>query len=640
MARNVLFQGDTKGMRQEEFDRLARRLEAFAASHPKLYKIKVGLLAFTGYAYVFGVLAVVAALLATLAVAAVKGRSHYVVFKAGVPLLVLAGVILRSLWVRLLPPDGISLRREAAGRLIDAVEAIRRAVKGPRVHEILLTDDFNAAVVQVPRLGIFGWHKNYLTIGLPLMHALSPAQFEAVLAHEIGHLSGAHGRFGAWIYRIRKTWYRLAEALIREERWGAFFFNRFFRWYAPYFSAYSFVLARANEYAADRFSADYAGTSAAAEALVAVNVNGVFLDKTFWPAVLEKADDQPDPPFPFREMEPALASSLGAETANAFVSRALFRKTGSDDTHPSLSDRLAALGKEPHLPEPAAETAARRFLSGSLEELAARLDGAWREEIAGRWRERHAGAQEARKSLGELEARAASGPLPPEESMRRAVLVEEVRGGDAALSLYREIAAADENCAEAHHAAGRILLSSGDEHGIAHLEKAMELDAGCIIDACDRIHGYLMSWGREKEALAYYDRGERRAELLEQAKAERDSVSPKDTFLPHDLSPEDLDAVTDQLARYQRLHRAYLVRKEVKLFPDFPQYVLGVAIRFPWYEYVSRRRLNNLHLRIAGELEFPFPAIVINLSIEGAGAFRKKMKKVPGAAIYRRGSRR
>src|SRR5512144_1535191 len=113
-------------MKQEEFDRLAGRLEAFAASYPRLYKVKVGLLAIAGYAYVIGVLAVVAALLAALAVAAVKGRSYHVVFKAGVPLLVLAGVILRSLWVRLLPPDGIPLHREEAGRLFDTVETVRR----------------------------------------------------------------------------------------------------------------------------------------------------------------------------------------------------------------------------------------------------------------------------------------------------------------------------------------------------------------------------------------------------------------------------------------------------------------------------------------------------------------------------------
>ena len=626
-------------MSQEEFDRLVGRLEAFAASHPRWYRVKVGLLAATGYAYIFGILAVVVALLAVLAVLAVKGRAHFSTIKAAIPLLLLAGAILRSLWVRLAPPEGIPLGREDAGRLFDAVDKIRRAARGPRVDRLLLTDDFNAAVVQVPRLGIFGWYRNYLVVGLPLMLALSPAQFEAVLAHEMGHLSGSHGRFGAWIYRVRKTWYGLVEALVREERWGAFLFTRFFRWYAPYFGAYSFVLARANEYDADRCSAEHAGAGTAAEALVAVNVKGAFLDETYWPAILGQAGDRPDPPFPFREMEPALGAGPIGSAASAFLARALARKTGSDDTHPSVSDRLAAIGKEARVPEPAPETAARQFFAGSLEGFASRLDRSWREGIAEGWRERYARACEARQSLGELDALAAAGALPPDESMRRAALVEEVRGDTAALSLYREIAAADENCAEAQHALGRILLAAGDDRGISHLEKAMELDPGFTIDACDRIHGYLMSRGREKDALVYFDRGERRAELLERAKAERDSVSPDDTFVPHGLGADDLAAVTRQLDRYPQLHRAYLVRKDVQLVPEFPQYVLGAAIRFPWYQYVSQRRLNNLHLRIAGELEFPFPAIVINLSREGAGAFRKKMKKVPGAEIYRRVSR-
>ncbi len=72
-------------MKQEEFDRLVGHLEAFAASHPRLYKVKVGLLALLGYAYIFGILAVVAALLAVLAVVAAKGRAHYTTIKAAIP---------------------------------------------------------------------------------------------------------------------------------------------------------------------------------------------------------------------------------------------------------------------------------------------------------------------------------------------------------------------------------------------------------------------------------------------------------------------------------------------------------------------------------------------------------------------------
>jgi hypothetical protein len=42
-------------------------------------------------------------------------------------------------------------------------------LKTASIHEVLVTPEFNASIAQVPRLGVFGWHRNYLRIGLPLM---------------------------------------------------------------------------------------------------------------------------------------------------------------------------------------------------------------------------------------------------------------------------------------------------------------------------------------------------------------------------------------------------------------------------------------------------------------------------------------
>ena len=47
--------------------------------------------------------------------------------------------------------------------------------------------------LQLPRLGIFGWYRNYLIIGMPLMKSLTCEQFKAVLAHEFGHLAKVTG---------------------------------------------------------------------------------------------------------------------------------------------------------------------------------------------------------------------------------------------------------------------------------------------------------------------------------------------------------------------------------------------------------------------------------------------------------------
>ena len=131
------------------------------------------------------------------------------------------------------------------------IDALRKQLKAIKIHEIILTDEFNAGIMQTPRLGVFGWYKNTLILGLQLLLALSPEQARAVLAHEFGHLSGNHSRLNGWIYRARTSWYRVMDAFDRTGGWGTGPMRKFFDWYAPYFNAYSFALARANEAAPD-----------------------------------------------------------------------------------------------------------------------------------------------------------------------------------------------------------------------------------------------------------------------------------------------------------------------------------------------------------------------------------------------------
>ena len=141
----------------------------------------------------------------------------------------------------------MSLNRKQAAGLFSVVDELTKSLKAPQFNHILLTADLNAAVVQRPRFGFIGWQINYLLLGLPLMQALSPDQFRAVVAHELAHLSGDDSRFSGWIYRVRQAWFELAEKF-QSDRQGGFFFRQFFSWYGPFFKAYSFVLARAQEY--------------------------------------------------------------------------------------------------------------------------------------------------------------------------------------------------------------------------------------------------------------------------------------------------------------------------------------------------------------------------------------------------------
>ena len=326
-------------MTDEEFEALVGRLEGEAQVAPRRYRRKVLLLTLLGNLYVGAMLLLILALLAASAASLLVLRA--LALKLILVLGVFLWMVLKALWVKLDPPEGIEITPREAPELFAMVGDLRRSLGAPRFHHVLVNDEFNAGVLQSPRLGIFGWPRNYLLIGLPLMKSLTVEQFKAVLAHEFGHLAKGHGRVSNWIYRQRLRWSRLLSALEQTESRGGFLFKPFLNWFAPYLNAYSFPLARANEYEADATSVRLTSARAAAEALTNVDVVGRYLQDEFWPQVHRQADQQPKPAFaPYRAMGTQVATAVDEASARTWLEQALHRRTDTADTHPALKDRL------------------------------------------------------------------------------------------------------------------------------------------------------------------------------------------------------------------------------------------------------------------------------------------------------------
>lgn len=619
-------------LNQAQFDELVERLTVASQRDPGAYKLKVGLLALAGYAYIFFVLLALAALTVLLVAMLVVGKAGVLAFKLGIPLLVLVWIILRALWVRLTPPVGHPLTPAQAPKLFETISEIRAATRGPRTHQVLVTDEFNAAVTQIPRLGMFGWQKNYLIIGLPLMQALSPQQFKAVLCHEYGHLSRSHAKFGAWIYRMRLTWARLMNALESAQHWGAFVFRRFVRWYVPYFNAYSFVLARANEYEADGFAARVCGAATAASALSTVEVRARYLSDRYWPDVYQAADREATPAFaPFAALPARYGAGLSNADAETWLAQALRRKTGTDDTHPALVDRLASLHQPAKLEPQPAENAAVVYLGASLETLTASFDAQWLERVKDGWRERHEYAREARGKLAELEAKAARETLGGEEAMNLAQWTEEFKSAEAALPLYENIAAS-ENAASAHFAVGRLLLARDDAAGVARIEQALALDHWMTLNGCQQVIAYYVRNGDNPAAQPWRDRAITRADKEDAARQERATLPLKKVYVGHDLKDDVLDAMRAVFADCPEIDRVYLVRKSLEHFPEMPLYVIGYRNR---RFNRSDKKTGAVTQRLINELKCPGELFVLPVTGNNA-PLESLFKKIADARIFLR----
>lgn len=613
-------------MNREQFETLVNRLEAQARAQPGLYRAKVLGLAMLGNAYLGGALLLLLAVMGAM-VAAVA-TLHAIAIKILLVVAVFGWQVLKSLWVKMTPPEGTELSPLTAPGLFGMIEELRHKLRAPRFHHVLITADYNAGVSQIPRLGIFGWHQNYLLIGLPLLKTLTVEQFRAVLAHEFGHLARGHGRFGHWIYRLRMRWAQLIETLEQQRSRGDFMFRPFFNWYSPYFSAYSFPLARADEYEADATAAQLTSPRTVAEALTGVSVIGNYLSQKYWPQLFERAREEPRPGFmPYVGMSQRIAAEVDMESAKTLLDQVLAEETGCANTHPALTDRLKAVGAAAAIAPPGPGESADTLLGDAAAGLVARFDEQWLQAVLPHWEQRHREAQENRTRLEELDTRAAEGELEVGDAFSRAMLTESVRNDeDGALEQLRAVHARAPEDAYACLALGSRLLNRDDDAGIEIVKGALKGRDQAAMQACELMRDYNWRHGRKKEADDWHQQVINVAQHLQAADQERSEVLVSDKFEPHQLDDETVARVREQLRQVPGLRKAYLVRKQVKRFAEQPCYLLGYSTT-PWYKWSSSARTKAALDAIQQHVELPAGSLII--SIDGDNStFGRKMRKV------------
>jgi Zn-dependent protease with chaperone function len=247
----------------------------------------------------------------------------------------LSVLILGCLWVRFEPPEGVVLEEGKHPELHRIIRETATAAGGIRFHQIIIDAELNASAVQNPRLGVFGWYRTYLVIGLPLMEALGPEEFRAVIAHEIAHVSGPDGRLRAWLHRTRMTW----EKIVGHMSASRFcpFLSKFFHWFWPRFNSRAFLVARYHELEADRVSAEAVSAEALASGLRRLAIQAARLEEQIWQPLEVAIPGKGELPADVMEKVSALIRTIPDPKAeDRWAAQACEKRTAGLDQHPAL----------------------------------------------------------------------------------------------------------------------------------------------------------------------------------------------------------------------------------------------------------------------------------------------------------------
>lgn len=617
-------------MTQEKAEALIRKLEISAKNNPFLYKLKVFFISFSGNLYLALILLLAIVGLGLTGILLLKMK--LIAMKLMIPLLVFIWIIVKSLWVKMDPPEGIEVKKSEAADLFAVVNQIRKQVKAPRLHRLLVTDEFNAGIVQKPTLGLFGWHQSYLLIGLPLLKLLTIEQFQSVLAHEFGHLAGGHGKLASWIYRQRLRWSRIIEAMHHGEKDVSWIFAPLKRFH-EYFVVYSFPLARQEEFDADSIAARTTSPEISAQALSALQVGKVFLHTKFWPEIFAPADHEPTPSIlPYSTLDGNLNSQMTHEEIEEALSNALEDKTGYSDTHPSFSDRLAAIGQSPEVIFPEGNSATSLLSKNKLSEIIETLDSQWKEAATPGWEERYMAIARRKQQLQELnEKRERGEELTLQEKYDRVLREEEFGDKEAAFVELKNLASAYPGEGILQLATGVRQLYKDEKEGMEFLNRARDSKQDLEADVHEVIRDYFWRNGREEEA---HSEEAKRVEFLKQYKKkdkERNSVLMKDKFIPHGLEPEKIKLLLENIKDIRYIKKVYLVIKEVQFDKDQPQYVLGYTVS-GLFKSARVNRKKKVMEKLQRNEGLPYGSLIINLQDENRN-FYGKMKRIENSKV-------
>lgn len=618
-------------MTEENFAAFIRRLEPLAQQQPRWYRLKVVLLAMLGNAYmvlvILATLLFLGAALATLSISTLFG-------------LVALGLcgnflyrLLKALYVRPPPPQGIPLATQDHPKLFALIHQLQQQLASPAFHQILLTPAMNAAVVQHPRLCGLAGYRNYLLIGMPLLQTLDKDAFKAVLAHEFGHLSRGDGRISNWIYRQRKRWTQLSEMLRKNDR-GNWLLQPFLDRYAPYLLAYSFPLSRQDEYLADAVAARLSSPQAMARALCSTDLATHWLDSTYWPAIHQHASTQATPDFyPFRDLPAALLARDGTDDA-AIRQQLMAVETGLDDTHPSLADRLAALDQSADFRFPGPHEAAAMLLEPRLDSLLQQLDRQWQQDVAPAWQDQHEHIHRRQQRLAWLRQADSEGrELESEQLQEWAELCEQLEQDAAsALIIWRRLQRDFPQQQQwQYHLALRLLHDESQAaEGISLLQALQTHGHGWQAICSEALRDYYWHQGREDEADNWHGQFVYWQGVLDKARAEREHFIFGDPIHIPTVEAPLLASLRQQLRDYPDLAEAWLVAKTVEHLPEQPCYVL--CLRHKPRLFYFNEKSQALADSIRQSLQIGHETFVLGLHGPYA-ALRKRLQALPAIRV-------
>ena len=212
---------------------------------------------------------------------------------------------------------------------------------------LYLTPSSSIAVYQEGSgpFGLLGKRRRVLEIGISTLPLLTRDEFVSILAHEYGHFSHRDPFYGRFIFQVSAS---LAASLAVMEAAGGVlnYINPFYWFWWLYLRAYTLLAAgfsRMREFLADRRAVATYGKQAFVSGLTKVSVDGTLFESIIYSNFQHLLSEGRAFSNAFDAFRHIREESQAAESRERLLEMLRQARPGWFDTHPTYSERLAAV---------------------------------------------------------------------------------------------------------------------------------------------------------------------------------------------------------------------------------------------------------------------------------------------------------
>lgn len=528
------------------------------------------------------------------------------------PLAILVYLILYVQFFKLPPPREVTLLSPDYRAQYDKIKQICRALACPEIHRIYFDSSMDITISEYARMGHLLGRKLSITIGIPLMLALSEREFLALAAQRCACYSRKHEKDACYAYRSMRRMravFQWMDDRFEASRYDSAMLLGLFpmlNTFLPALETLYYETKESHILLSDQLAAGLIGKDALISALIRKHGHkrAGTLDQ-FW----QDTYNYETPNLPvhiYRSLELWMLRDLPEDhvtlTNHQPPTLPLYQR-------PTLSTRLLALGYDNTPIPPVKLNALSQFMPGESNALLDYLGRIWEGNNRQQWKEQYDNLALCRQRFQDLVQKHNNGRMDGQDYLELKKLAMQAKLVDAALELLQPSLEHHPGSEYLISAIGQLMLAKDDPAGVALLEQ-VAYDKKLMVIRYVQVMNHYIKTQQYELARVCYRNGVTLVSRDGDCYSERQSVRPDEKPVNPVFVYNERDSIIKSLQSIPHIEKVYAAGRLLADCPYFPMYIIGLQFT----KGTGTEQINAIlkRVRASGMIPWDYHIVVLN----------------------------